>query len=139
MSNITIKIDESVAEKIVAEAAAIKVLFGHLDGTIIPEGEFDVLEDVCNQIKAQLNERKSTLEQLGINKQDFKKIVLQYLCDYAEACPEDANEVSENQHPNWGELDSYMEKYPELMTTLMNGGDEEFEDLVTSVITMWKA
>lgn len=123
---------------IVFHAAAIKVLFGHLDGTFIPEGEFDILEDVCNQIKSQLKP-KSTLAKLEMDKQKVKKIIYQYLCDYAEACPSDAEEVSVHQHPNWGELNSYIEKYPELMTTLMNGGDEEFEDIITSVITMWKA
>jgi hypothetical protein len=72
-----------------------------------------------------------------MSKQEIKKIIFNYLCDYAEYDASLAEDVSVDCYPNWGELDSYQHQYPQLMNALMEGGDEEFENIIKSVIETW--
>ena len=94
---------------------------------------------VCpNYLKEENKEESNSLESLGITKAQLTKLVVRYLNDYAEALPEEAEEVSRDCYPNFGELDSYLNKYPEIMTALMNGGNDEFESIVQDAIDLWK-
>lgn len=133
MAEITIKMSEDAAEGLLARADAIKVFARTL---ITDTSEGQILEDICNQIRQQIK-GPSTIEAIGMPKQEIKKVIFNYLCDYAEYDPSLAEDVSVDCHPNWGELDSYQSQYPCLMATLMDGGDEEFESLVKSVIEIW--
>lgn len=133
MAEITIKLTEDAAKGLLARADAIKVFARTL---ITDTSEGQVLEDICNQIRQQIKET-STIESIGMSKQEIKKVIFDYLCDYAEDDPVSAKDVSVDSYPNWGELDSYQNQYPSLMNALMEGGDEEFENIIKSVIETW--
>jgi len=133
MAEITIKMTEEAAKGLLARADAIKVFARTL---ITDTSEGQILEDICNQIRQQIKET-STIESIGMHKQEIKKVIFNYLCDYAEDFPDDAKDISIGIYPNWGKFDTYQSHYPELMNALMNGGDEEFESLVRSVIGTW--
>lgn len=133
MAEITIKLTEDAAKGLLARADAIKVFARTL---ITDTAEGQVLEDICNQIRQQIKE-PSTIESIGMSKQEIKKVIFDYLCDYAEDDPVAARDISVGNYPNWGELDSYQNQYPSLMNALMDGGDEEFENIINSVIEAW--
>jgi hypothetical protein len=133
MAEITIKMSEDAAKGLLARADAIKVFARTL---ITDTSEGQILEDICNQIRQQIKET-STIESIGMSKQEIKKVIFNYLCDYAEYDASLAEDVSVDCYPNWGELDSYQHQYPQLMNALMEGGDEEFENIIKSVIETW--
>lgn len=93
-------------------------------------------EDICSQIRKQIKET-STIESIGMSKQEIKKVIFNYLCDYADYDPLAARGVSVGNYPNWGKIESYQDQYPSLMNALMEVGDEEFENIVDSVIEAW--
>lgn len=135
MAEITIKMSEDAAKGLLARADAIKVFARTL---ITDTSEGQILEDICNQIRQQICDKEtSTIESIGMSKQEIKKVIFNYLCDYAEYDSSLAEDVSVDCYPNWGELDSYQHQYPRLMTALMEGGDEEFENIIKSVIETW--
>ena len=133
MAEITIKLTEDAAKGLLARADAIKVFARTL---ITDTSEGQILEDICNQIRQQIV-TTSTIASIGMSKQEVKKVIFNYLCDYAEAFPGDAEDVSVDNYPNWGDLDIYQNRYPKLMDALMGGGDEEFEEIIKSVIETW--
>lgn len=132
MTEITIKMTEEAAKGLLAKADSIKYLLELSIDT--PEGQ--VFEDICNQICQQIKET-STIESIGMSKWEIKKVIFNYLCDYADYDPLAARDVSVSNYPNWGKIESYQDQYPSLMNALMKVGDEEFENIVDSVIEAW--
>lgn len=133
MAEITIKMSEDAAKGLLARADAIKVFARTL---ITDTSEGQTLEDICNQIRQQIKET-STIESIGMSKQEIKKVIFNYLCDYADYDPLAARDVSVGNYPNWSKIESYQDQYPSLMNALMEVGDEEFENIVDSVIEAW--
>lgn len=132
MAEITIKMTEESAKNLLAKADSIKYLLELSIDT--PEGQ--VFEDICNQIRKQTKET-STVASTGMSKQEIKRVIFNYLCDYAEDDPVAARGISIGNYPNWYKFGSYQNQYPQLMNALMEGGDEEFENIVDSVIETW--
>lgn len=60
-----------------------------------------------------------------------REIIHNYILDYSKACPED--DFSTEQFPNFGELDWYVNKYPELMDRCMIGDDEVDKVIVEEI------
>lgn len=84
-------------------------------------------------------ERKmeSTLASLGVSKAKLMKIIICYLNDYAKEFPEEIGSISKESYPSFGELDTYLNKYPSVMDALMDGGDGEFESIIQDAIELW--
>ena len=132
MAEITIKMTEEAAKNILAKADSIKYLLE----LSIDTPEWQVFEDICNQIRKQTKET-NTVASIGMSKQEIKKVIFSYLCDYADYDPLAARDVSVGSYPNWSKIESYQDQYPSLMNALMEVGDEEFENIVDSVIEAW--
>ena len=60
-----------------------------------------------------------------------REIIHRYIFDYSKACPED--DFSVKQFPNFGELDWYVNTYPELMDRCMEGDDEVDKIIVEEI------
>jgi len=63
---------------------------------------------------------------------DEERIIIKnYIVDYSKACPED--DFSIKQFPNFGELDWYVKRFPELMDRCMEGDDEVDKVIVEEI------